>query len=125
MLLNGLSPGQRHLLETQRLEGPADAPYIATTAAMDKIDYNAIDALVWAGGGAFPPPLPRDRLICRAGDEHRLLVVDFSDRHHPQLRRWSRQRRQAYQAAGWWAPGIDPITARIEHFLATRPERAT
>jgi hypothetical protein len=125
VILNGLSPEERHLLETRRRQGPVDPPYIATTAAADNIDYKAIDVLVWGGGGDSLPPLPPHRLVCPSNDNHRLTVIDFADRHHPQLRRWSRQRRQAYQAAGWWAPGTDPIPARIEHFLATRPGRPT
>src|SRR5262249_41120098 len=49
----------------------------------------------------------------------RLLVVDFDDRYHPVLRRWSRRRWRAYAEQGWFSPGVDPVQARIQRFLAT------
>jgi hypothetical protein len=51
----------------------------------------------------------------------RLLLIDFDDKHHPIFRRWSRQRWAAYSEHGWYAPGVDPVLARIERFLTTRP----
>jgi hypothetical protein len=52
----------------------------------------------------------------------RLLLIDLDDRHHPVLRRWSRQRWIAYAQQGWYSPGVDPAQARIERFLANRPK---
>jgi hypothetical protein len=51
----------------------------------------------------------------------RLLLIDLDDRHHPLLRRWSRQRRGLYAQRGWFAPGMDPFQARVQQFLANRP----
>jgi hypothetical protein len=54
-----------------------------------------------------------------------LLLIDFHDRHHPLLRRRSRRRQEAYAERGWFAPGVDPVQARVERFLATRPKEVS
>jgi hypothetical protein len=49
------------------------------------------------------------------------LLVDFDDRHHPLLRRWARERREAYAERGWYDVGADPVQKRVEAFVAGRP----
>jgi len=121
---DGLGHDQRRLLAERRALPNATGPVIATTAGLARsgvLDLSTFDVLVWAGAGAHLPPMPADRLICRPEQVRGLLVVDLNDRHHPHLRRWSRYRREAYLDAGWFAPGDDPIEARVDRFLAQRP----
>jgi hypothetical protein len=78
--------------------------------------------LVRADGGVGLPPLAPEQLTERDdGPAWPLLLVDFDDRGHPQLRRRARLRWQAYLERGWLAPGVDLVQARVEQFLATRP----
>jgi hypothetical protein len=69
----------------------------------------------------LPPLAPTQLIEPDEGDARPLLVADFDDRHHPQLRRRARLRRQAYAGRGWFAPGVAPVRARVEQFLASRP----
>ena len=71
------------------------------------------------------PPLPTEMLAFKAVVQRPpLLLIDFRDRHHPRLRHWSRQRMAAYAIAGWFPPGVDPLLACIDAFLAQRPRRS-
>lgn len=119
----GLPPRLCRLLAARRVGRRTTSPFIATSAALEEVEFTELDVVIWAGGGPYGPPLPADRLICRASKEHRLLVVDSCDRHHPRLRRWSRRRREAYREAGWFAPGANPLAEKIKRFLADRPRR--
>ena len=98
---------------------------IATVAGLDDIDLAAVDAVVWAGAGQHLPPLPAERLICPAGQPHRLLLVDCDDRHHPQLRRWSRFRREQFESAGWFEFDFKNLVARVRRFLSQHPRSLT
>ena len=66
-----------------------------------------VDVVVWAGSGHRLPRLNRKMLIAPSGSNKQLEFVDFMDRQHPQLRRWSRLRRNEYNKLGW-------IPCRIE-----------
>jgi hypothetical protein len=86
------------------------------------LDLSCAGVLVRADGGVGPPPLAPAQLIePDDGPARPLLLLDFDDRHHPELRRRTRLRREAYAERGWLAPGVDPVRARVERFLATRP----
>jgi hypothetical protein len=61
-------------------------------------------------------------LILPSGTNHQLLLVDFDDRRHHELGRWTRKRRRAYRKRGWYSPGADPVAERVKDFLATRPQ---
>ena len=122
----GLDPNQRHLLAQRRALPNTTGPVIATAAGLEMpgaLDLNTVDVLVWAGAGAHLPSLPASQMICRPEQARGLLLVDFNDRHHPRLRRWSRFRQEAYMDAGWIAPGANPVRARIDQFLAQRAGR--
>jgi hypothetical protein len=82
-----------------------------------------LGVLIRADGGVGLPPLGDDLLLAPYGDDARLLLIDFRDRHHPALRRRSREREAAYAAAGWGLAG-DPGSpaALLQQFLAARPE---
>ena len=81
--------------------------------------------LVWAAGGPGPIPIADGSLICPVEEPRSLLIVDVDDRHHPQLRRWARSRRDQYEQANWFAPGISTTTGRIERFLREEPPMST
>jgi hypothetical protein len=94
---------------------------IVTAAGVGALDLSAIDVLVRADGGVGLPALPLQALAEPAANAPRpLLLLDLHDHHHPLLRRWSRWREEAYAERGWFAPGVDPVQARIEQFLASR-----
>jgi hypothetical protein len=121
----GFDRYQRQLLAQRRTMPSTTGLMIATLAGLAQpgvLDFNSVDVVVWAGGGSHLPPLPAEMLICRPEQTRALLLVDVADRHHPQLRRWSRYRREEYQDAGWIAPGTDPVKARIDRFLTQRPQ---
>jgi hypothetical protein len=92
---------------------------IFTASEAKHIDLGQVDVLISADAGTGPP-IPN--WVFENPISHRLLLVDFADRHHPVLRRRSRKRREAYAARGWFAPGADPVEERVKLFLASRPK---
>jgi hypothetical protein len=93
---------------------------------MDSVFLPRPDVLVRADGGVGLPALGSMELTEPNSEPVRLLlVVDVDDRHHPVLRRRSRSRREAYDRRGWFAPGVEPVQARVNEFLATRPAEVT
>jgi hypothetical protein len=118
----GLGAGRRRVLH-RPLDPLSAAPLhaVVTAAACPTLYLAGVDVLVRADGGLGLPPLTAEQLSEPDDAPARpLLVVDFLDRHHPALRRRSRRRRQAYDARGWFAPGVDPVAARVDEFLETR-----
>jgi hypothetical protein len=79
------------------------------------------DLLIRADGGTGHLSLPEDYQIVANDDGSRLVLIDFEDRHHPVLAKWSRQRRNAYIAAGWNVAGRAAPSA-MDLFVAQRPE---
>ena len=117
----GLDSNQLRLLAERQAMRVTTGRVIATLAGLERpgaLDLNTVDVLVWAGAGKHIPPLPAKMLISSQAQARGLLLVDFQDRHHPKLRRWSRLRREACLDAGWIGPGSDPVQARIGRFLA-------
>jgi hypothetical protein len=99
---------------------PAGA--VVTAAALQDLGLDDVAVVVRADGGTGLPFTPGQLVRANASPTRRLLLLDVEDRHHPLLRRWARQRHNAYRECGWFAPGVDPAWARVEHFLATRPK---
>ncbi len=94
---------------------------IVTAVALGALDLSTIGVLVRADGGVGLPPLSQLALVePTTNAPHPLLLIDFHDCHYPLLRRWSRQRQEAYVERGWFPPGVDPVQARVEQFLASR-----
>jgi hypothetical protein len=103
---------------------------IVTALGIEVLDLSGVEVLIRADGGVGLPPMtafPPGKIVFiennlpeKPAGEPRLVLVDFDDRHHPLLRRWSRQRRAAYAARGWHGPGVEPLERRIELFLAGR-----
>jgi hypothetical protein len=119
----GLTPEQVRLLHRPVSPFRAGPLYaVATPAVLANLDLSWAGVLVRADGGVGLPPLAPEQLIePDDGPARPLLLVDFDDRHHPLLRRRAALRRQDYLERGWFAPGVDPVQARVEQFLATRP----
>ena len=122
----GLDSKQRRLLAERRAMRVTSGPVIATPAGLARpgaLGLNTVDVLIWTGAGKQLPPVPAEMLVSCPAQARGLLVVDFNDRHYPQLQRWSRLRRRACLDAGWIALGDNPVRARIDQFLARRPGR--
>jgi hypothetical protein len=120
----GLSGAERDVLRRGREALAAPLPCaVLTSAALTPARLVEADAVVRADGGTGLAPLPGED-IPHGGTccPRPLLLVDLDDRHHPELRRRARRRREAYAARGWFGPGVDPARARVERFLAGRPE---
>jgi hypothetical protein len=99
---------------------PAGA--VVTAAALHDLDLDDVAVVVRADGGTGLPFAPGQLVRANASPPRPLLLLDVEDRHHLLLRRWARRRHNAYRERGWFAPGVDPARARVEHFLATRPK---
>jgi hypothetical protein len=94
---------------------------IITSRALQSVELDDIGVLIRADAGTGLTPLMDSQLVVsNAHPLPPLLVIDFNDRHHPELRRRTRCRRQGYAGRGWFAPGADPVEKRIEQFLAAR-----
>jgi hypothetical protein len=117
----GLTREQRaSLVPAARADSLTDV--IVTPAGLAGVPLADVDVLIRADGGTGLPAGWDGNYLQDKKSRPSLLLVDFRDRHHPVLRRRSRQRREAYQANGWFALGTNPVQARVEHFLATRPK---
>jgi hypothetical protein len=100
--------------------GPFTA--IVTAEGVRNVDMNDVDVLIRADGGKGLPPLGASSLIeLDQGPQRPMLLIDFHDRHHPALRKWSRRRHEAYEERGWHSPSHNPVLCRVERFVATRP----
>lgn len=100
-------------------ECPARA--IATLAGLGEVDLEHVDLVLRADGGLkVPDALARGLSIPYPGGRP-LLLGDFDDRHHPELRRRSRGRREAYRALGWTVDGVARPSSALDLFPAARP----
>ena len=91
---------------------------IVTAAMAGKIDLTQLEMLIRADGGIGLPAIPESSYVVANDVQHRLLLVDMNDRHHPRLRQRSRQRTECYAQEGWYAPGANPVAERVQEFLA-------
>jgi hypothetical protein len=112
----GFTADQLNLLRDRTSRWHDQEHVILTTAALDQIDVAHLDVMIWAGGGSSCP-LAQTRLLCPVDRPRRLLLIDVDDRHHPQLRRWSRARRKTYEERDWYPPGVTALTGRIQRYL--------
>ena len=120
----GLPDGARRLLQ-RGMHRWVGRNLIATPDGLSEITPGTFDFLVWAGGGPTLPPIPWNHLTCPSTEPRRLIVVDVDERHHPRLRRWSRQRRQGFRDAGWFERPFNPTLGRVLRFLDRRPQEET
>jgi hypothetical protein len=114
--LQGLTRRQRQLAQAG-LNHPLATTAIVTATRLPEMNLREIGCVVRADGGVGLPNFNDDARAQLAGDQRPLLLIDVEDRHHPQLRHTRQRRRDAYQERGWYAVGVDPVTARVERFL--------
>jgi hypothetical protein len=121
-----LADWQRCVLTHRRGLWNTGANMIVTTAGADSLEISGdtTTVVIWASAGRHLPPLPPAWRVVPAGEARRLLIVDIDDRGHSMLAEWTRRRKKAYGQAEWLPPGTDPLGARIERFLRSRPGRA-
>jgi hypothetical protein len=119
--MRGLSRSDRDLLGSITSTSDNHDHGIFTHAVAGQIDPHQIDVLIRADAGTGLPPLDERTLMVPNGINHRLLLLDFDDRRHRDLGRWTRRRRRAYRERGWYHPGADPVEERVTDFIATRP----
>jgi len=119
--VKGLSREDRDLLRSVITTSNNQDYGIFTHAAAGQIDPRQLDVLIRADAGTGLPPLDECKLILPHGADPKLLLIDFDDRRHHGLGRWTRKRRRAYRAQGWYGLGADPVEERVTDFLATRP----
>lgn len=115
----GLTAEQRRLLEVGRAEANSSPVLIVTVAAV--ASAGEFDVLVRADAGVGKLSLTRQQRMAPAGAAKPLTVIDFADKHHPLLRRWSRQRKEAYREQGWLIHG-ERVPTDLERFVAALPE---
>ncbi len=94
--------------------------WVTTTNGAERISLpnaSGLTVVVWAGAGKGVPVLPASWLRTVEGCNRHLLLVDFQDRQHWQLKQWNKSRSRNYQHLGWLPPGVDATTHRIRAFL--------
>jgi hypothetical protein len=92
---------------------------IVTFDGLERTD--PFDVLIRADAGPGPLAMPGHHYALPNELNRDLLVIDFTDRHHPILRTWSRQRREAYVQAGWNVCGSSRLTV-VDRFLALQED---
>lgn len=112
----------RVLAQTTAVGTPHDQQIRMTAAGAP--DLADVDVLIRADAGPGLPAGLQPTSTIQHGADHRVLLIDFLDGHHRQLRTWSRQRQEAYRDSGWYSPGADPVEERVRAWLASRPEVA-
>ena len=90
---------------------------ISTIGSIFAIQSLKFDVVVWATSGPGAIELPNSLLTAPSDTKRHLTVVDFDDRHHPLLRRWTRNRRDEYCQRGWfdisWERSPDACRKRL------------
>jgi len=122
--VDGLTPADRQLVEQgMNIDMVTNNKIIMTTMALSLMKPFKLDLLIRADGGHGLPHLP-ERMLMEPNTlaPRSLLVIDFNDEHHPELQELSDARSKAYQRQGWYAAGVDPVHARVQQFMASRPK---
>ena len=88
-----------------------------------QLSLSSFDVLIYAGASPYPPTIPPHLLAVDPAHARPLLLIDFEDRRHSLLRRWSRERADRYSTNGWFPAGIDPVEARVDRFISSRRRR--
>ena len=120
--LQGLKRQDQELFQSIAKTSSDNAHGIFTITAIDRLDPRKIDVLIRADAGIGLPPIDNKRLLIPNTDQHRLLLIDFDDRRHHDLRVLTRRRKKAYDKRGWYRVGADPVEERVKDFLAARPK---
>ena len=110
---DGLSRGRREVLAKRRALKPRRGRTITTFAGLDRLDVTKYDVLIRADGGRDLPAALTSKLSTKWDSPSSLVLIDYVDRHHPVLRRYSRERRKGYAARGWSVDG-QPVPTDVE-----------
>jgi len=122
----GLNARQRDILDRRAGAGVGElCGTIATLAGLSGGHVEVADVLVRADAGIGIPGALAAAQAMPHGTGRPLLLVDFDDRHGPELRRRSRARRRAYLDRGWAVDGAAGPPTPVDLFLATRPRRGS
>jgi hypothetical protein len=118
--VKGLPRKARDLLKS-RPKASANPNYgIFTLETASQLDPGQFDVLIRADAGTGLPGLDEAKLVIPSDSQHNLLLLDFEDRRHDELRRWTEKRREAYRARGWYGVGVDPVEERVKLLLKSR-----
>lgn len=110
------------ILDENRWSGrgyPARA--IATLAGLGRVNLEHVDLVLRADGGLKVPDALASGLSIPDPGGRPLVLIDLDDRHHPELRRRSRGRREAYRALGWTVDGVARQASPLDLFPTARP----
>jgi len=118
MALDGLTPVDIQRLEQGSALGRRSPRLIVTMAGLARA--GRLDIVIRADGGTGLPELDMGVTTYENGRPQTLVIFDFEDLHHRQLRRRSEQRREAYRDAGWRLPQYPQ--SELELFLSRRPK---
>ena len=97
------------------------APAIVTPGALAAAGHFSCIVRADAGSGCLP--LDVEQRLASGEQSVPLLIIDVDDRHHPVLRRCTRERKMAYCAMGWPVEGGPDVPAegRLPARQARRP----
>lgn len=116
---DGLSEEEKDLIELGKDEHLRTKRSVVVTGnGLKRAGW--FDVLIRADGGVGLPGIPLNKLSSPDDELREMLLVDFRDEHHPRLRKWSRQRRVAYDEAGWAVVGHE--VSELDRFLNSRPK---
>ena len=122
----GLTARQRDILDRRAGAGVGEpCGTIATLAGLSGALLERADVVVRADGGVGIPEALAASQAMPYGTGRPLLLVDFDDRHQPELRHRSRARRRAYLERGWSVDGTAGSMTTVDLFLATRPREGS
>ena len=98
------------------------AVQIATATAFSQLDPQDVDLVIRADAGPGSQPVCVTAHKSVSGNSiGPLVVVDFSDETHPELRKWAKRRLRAYCEAGFTVDGEQHTP--VSRFLAQRPQQ--
>jgi hypothetical protein len=99
---------------------------IATRDALadGRVDLESVDVVLVAGASPHAAQIPVHLLASRELSPRPLAIVEFNDRRHPLLRRWTRSRSADYASRDVVAPGTDPLLHRVDRFILSRRDRS-
>ena len=118
-----LEEGEHRLLAERSAMLLTGEQQIVSLDAAAQLQLSCTDVIIWAGGGRHAPTIPRHWLIHPSHSNRRLLLIDFTDRHHEELASWSRQRREQCEERDWFDARVNAEAGRIHRFLRQPPRR--
>ena len=116
---------KRQIVSPDAFLGGDTAHAICTMSALPHIKMENWDVLIRCDAGIGGLELDLNYILeMLPKSACSLVVVDFADRHHPELRRRSRSRLDAYIRAEWEIVGMDPADVALQRLGCTLARRA-